>query len=213
MIAVTDRYWGIKSIAAGTGLLGIVSLVFAFSRSSLYAPLGILFFLGAAGLWFQRRWGAIVVLLSWTTGIIIEAEPLAFIAPVVIGLYLYFRKDALWIEVYNGIHYRYPLGMSILLIFLLCLFAVGMSVRMVFYMVALSAMGAVILGYGLFGLFRPRKLATISEQIDALGSQTPFQSIEPTRLNVKMTKASSVMAILIGTFIFAIVFGSVFMYL
>lgn len=103
--------------------------------------------------------------------------------------------------------------LTLAVICMVFLFWIGMSIKMVFYIIILFVMGMAILCYGLLGFIQPRKLAKVSEQFDALGSQTTLSSIEPTRLNVKITKISSVMAILIGLFILAIVIGSIFIYL
>lgn len=89
------RYWGIKIIAAWTGLLGIASLVLAFPQTNLYLPLGVLYLIGAYGLWFRYVWGAFVVPVAWIFGVVVREQPLALVGVAVISAYLYYQIDNL----------------------------------------------------------------------------------------------------------------------
>lgn len=54
--------------------------------------------------------------------------------------------------------------------------------------------------YGLYALLDPQTVARVSEQVDAVGSKTPFSSVEPASWKVSLTKAHSLLILLIGLF-------------
>lgn len=72
--------------------------------------------------------------------------------------------------------------------------------------VALVIMGSVLFLFGLFINRHPYIVTRLSEQFDAVGSETELDDVEPTDWNVKWTYRSSYlwMAIGIGMIILAV---------
>lgn len=57
-----------------------------------------------------------------------------------------------------------------------------------FQAVVVTIMGVMVIAVGVIGVLRPYRFALWKERLDAVGSNRPIERIEPTDLNVKMTK-------------------------
>jgi len=73
-------------------------------------------------------------------------------------------------------------------------------------MVSLSwvATGLFFLLGGLYGMIRPYRTARFTEQVDALGSKRDTSTVEPTALNVRLTRFVSLVSALCGAGIVAL---------
>jgi hypothetical protein len=59
-------------------------------------------------------------------------------------------------------------------------------------------LGTVMLVVGLFGFVYPYKVARIGEILDAIGSTTPSETVEPAAWKVSLTKFSSGVVAFVG---------------
>jgi hypothetical protein len=94
-----DRPPGFLVIVIWTGLLGIASLLLSIPESLTHLPVGILYLVGAYGLWRQTRRGALLLVGAWVVGAVqaavVRGSPLAILGAALVSGYLYSRRAAL----------------------------------------------------------------------------------------------------------------------
>ena len=61
-----------------------------------------------------------------------------------------------------------------------------------------TAVGAVLLVFGLPGAVWPERVATFEEQLDSIGSRRSWSEVEPTDWKVGFTRASGILMTVIG---------------
>lgn len=86
---------GFVLLSLWSTLLGLGSIVLGIRGALVQVPLGILFILGAYGLWRQRVWGGVVLVVAWLFGAIdtaMHGNYLAFVGVAVVIAYLYMRR-------------------------------------------------------------------------------------------------------------------------